>query len=244
MGARRATSAAVAAVIGSVLLVTLLVTWAASIGPGAVLTGAGPATHRVSPSQSASPTQSGLPLDGTSQREQRAREPGDHPIVQAIALVVEVLVAALVLYLLYRWVRWLVERHRLRRRPPPPEEIDFDVLTVARRVSDEIARDATEQRDLLLGGSPRNGIVACWHRFEQQAAEAGLPRRAWETSAEFTLRMLDLVGADSHAVARFSDLYREARFSHHPLDEPARADAVAALDAIHAGLRASSGSGS
>jgi hypothetical protein len=106
---------------------------------------------------------------------------------------------------------------------------------------EEISRDAAEQRRLLLEGSPRNAIVECWHRFEEQAADAGLERHAWETSSEFTLRMLDLVAADSSAVAELAVLYREARFSTHPLDEGTRARAVADLDAIHAGLLADHG---
>ena len=48
--------------------------------------------------------------------------------------------------------------------------------------------------------------------------------------------MLDLVDADSAAVTRLAALYREARFSDHPLDESHRAAALAALDAIHARL--------
>ena len=53
--------------------------------------------------------------------------------------------------------------------------------------------------------------------------------------------MLDLVAADSHAVAELAVLYREARFSTHALDEATRARALADLDAIHAGLLAGRG---
>ena len=138
--------------------------------------------------------------------------------------------------------RWAWQTYDARRRPePPPEEVEFDVLEGPRRLAEEITRDAAEQRRVLLEGSPRNAIVECWHRFEQQAAEAGLERHPWETSSEFTLRMLDLVAADSGAVAELAVLYREARFSTHSLDEAARERAVADLDAIHAGLLAGRG---
>ena len=83
--------------------------------------------------------------------------------------------------------------------------------------------------------------MRCWHRFERQAAAAGLVRQDWETSAEFTLRVLDLVDADSALVARLGALYREARFSDHPLGEAERAEALAALDAIHARLAGRAG---
>ena len=243
MTARSATVSAVGAVIGSVLLVSLLVTWAASIGPGAVLTGDGPATHRSSVSQSPSDSLEGTPTGLATNRPPGRASAEANDVVLAVVLVLEILLGLVLLYLLYRLGVWLVARYSGRWRPePPPVEIDFDVLDeTTRAVTEEMVRDAAGQRDVLLGGTPRNGIVECWHRFEEQAAQAGLSRRPWETSAEFTLRMLDLVEADSSAVNRLAALYREARFSDHPLDEHARSLAVAALDEIHAGLRSPTG---
>ena len=49
--------------------------------------------------------------------------------------------------------------------------------------------------------------------------------------------MLDLVGADHGAVGQLADLYREARFSDHPMTEDHRQEALAALDTIHGSLR-------
>ena len=242
MGATRAPVTAVAAVVGGVLLVAVLVTWAASIGPGGVLNGAGPEAQRLTPTETNS---LGDPTGETSEemRNRLAEErAGDHPVLRAIALVLELLALAVVLYLLFRGGRWAWQTYDARRRPdPPPEDVEFDVLEGPRRLADEITRDAEEQRRVLLAGSPRNAIVECWHRFEQQAAGAGLERHPWETSSEFTLRMLDLVGADSHAVSELAVLYREARFSTHVLDESTRQRAVADLDAIHAGLLAGRG---
>ena len=242
MGASRAPVTAVAAVVGGVLLVAVLVTWAASIGPSGVLTGEGPAAARSTPAETTSleaPTG-----DSAEQVRDRLakRYAGDHPILRAIAFVLELIALGAVLYVLFRVGRWAWQAFDARRRPhPPPEEIEFDVLEGPRRLAEEITRDAAEQRRVLLEGSPRNAIVECWHRFEQQAAGAGLERHPWETSSEFTLRMLDLVAADSHAVAELAVLYREARFSTHFLDESARQRAVADLDAIHAGLLAGRG---
>jgi hypothetical protein len=47
------------------------------------------------------------------------------------------------------------------------------------------------------------------------------------------LHALDL---DPRAIERLARLYREARFSRHPLGEDARAQAAAALEALHADL--------
>jgi hypothetical protein len=242
MGATRAPVTAVAAVIGGVLLVAVLVTWAASIGPSGVLTGEGPEAERLTPSRT---TSLDAPTDSVEQVQDRLAEKyaGDHQILRAIALVLEVVALLAVLFVMYRIGRWAWQTYDARRRPdPPPEDVEFDVLEGPRRLAAEISRDAAEQRRVLLEeGSPRNAIVECWHRFEQQAAGAGLERHPWETSSEFTLRMLDLVSADSHAVAELAVLYREARFSTHTLDEATRQRAVADLDAIHAGLLAGRG---
>jgi hypothetical protein len=225
--------------VGGVLLVAVLVTWAASIGPSGVLNEDGPEAHRTTPQE----TTSQVSPTGESPEEVRdrlaERDAGDHPILRAIAFGLEMVALAAVLYVLYRGGRWARQTYDARRRPDPlPVDIEFDVLAGPRRLAEEITRDADEQRRVLLEGSPRNAIVECWHRFEQQAAGAGLERHPWETSSEFTLRMLDLVSADAHAVAELAVLYREARFSTHTLDEATRQRAVADLDAIHAGLLA------
>jgi Domain of unknown function (DUF4129) len=241
MGASRASVTAVAAVVGGVLLVAVLVTWAASIGPSGVLTGDGPEAQRITPSETTDGTPFGEPED-PQKRLAREFEGEDHPVIRAIAVVLELVAGLAVLYVLFRVGRWARQAYDARRRPePPPDEVDFDVLEGPRRLAEEITRDAAEQRRVLMEGSPRNAIVECWHRFEQQAAGAGLERHPWETSSEFTLRMLDLVAADSHAVAELAGLYREARFSSHTLDESTRARAVADLEAIHAGLLAGRG---
>jgi hypothetical protein len=125
---------------------------------------------------------------------------------------------------------------RDRPRRVGPADVDFDVLDDPDPLVEEIRKDADEQFELLFGGQPRNAIVACWDRFEEQAERVNASRKPWETSSEFTLRLLDDVAADAGAVARLEALYREARFSDHEIDEPRREAAVAALRAIHASL--------
>lgn len=232
---KRAALTAVAAVLAGVLLVAVLVTWAASIGPSGVLTGEGPEVVRLTPTETTSaPTDVFSEVDKIRQRHQ-TQYAGEPTWLRAIAYGLEGALALGILYLLWRSGRRAYEAWAARRRPPPESvEVDFEVLDQARRaLSEQIDRDAAYQRDLLLDGAPRNAIVECWHRFEQQAADAGLARRPWETSSEFTLRMLDLAGADTAAVTRLAAIYREARFSEHDLDETARARALEALDAVH-----------
>jgi hypothetical protein len=101
----------------------------------------------------------------------------------------------------------------------------------------DVELDEAAQFDALADGEPRNAIVACWLRLEDDVAAAGWPRHAAETSAEYTTRVLAAVGLDGEAVTALAALYREARFSTHTLGEADRSRATAALRAVHGSLR-------
>jgi hypothetical protein len=231
-------SSAVAAALAAALVVVVLVTWAAAIGPSDVLRGDGTAVSTDNPT-SETPTasvSSGSPTPSAADPERQHGSSDVGSWVRALAFLIEVATLLLVLFLLWRGVRWARQTYGARdRRAPPPEDVDFEVIR-APEAADEVRRDAGVQRGLLDEGPPRDAIVACWERFEVQALAAGLGRKHWETSAEFTLRFLDLVATDEHAVARLAELYREARFSDHVMGEDARDEARRALAGIHAGL--------
>ena len=230
-GARQ-TWRAVAATLGACLLVTL-VAWAALIGPSPVLTGPGPMAG------SSTTTTSEPPIDevGTTAEdvvEGEERGTVGSVIITVIGGLIVVSASGALMFLAYllgrrAWAAW-----RFRRRVEPPDTVDFDTVEAGdpQRVRRVMADDAEEQLRLLLEGRPRNAIVACWHRFEVQAVEAGLARHPWETSSEFALRLLDRADVDPHAVTRLLELYREARFSEHDLDEGDRDAAAAALRQI------------
>ncbi len=126
-------------------------------------------------------------------------------------------------------------RHRprvsWRRRVTP------DPFTVRDDIVAAVAADAEAQRAALLGGVPRNAIVECWLRLEALVADAGLDRQPADTSTEFTMRILSRYAVDAAAIAGLADLYREARFSTHEMDESDRTAAIVALDALHESLR-------
>ncbi len=223
------------AVLAATLLVVVLATWAAAIGPDRVF-GDDPSSEDSSSSTS--------PLDSVApepQQEEEAEDEGDDGGARAAQIGLGIALLLGIVYLaalLFRWVRLDPTPARWRRRRRR-RRVEFEVLPAApEQAAEEIVRDADQQLALLLAGTPRNGIVACWHRFEVQAETAGFGREPWETSAEFTLRVLDLVAADERAVADLAVLYREARFSDHELGESARRSAVAALDRLHRSLGA------
>jgi hypothetical protein len=230
---------AVGLTVLAVGLMLLMVMFAARSGPERIFTGPlhDPSVRPVHP------TYSFRPLPGRNGQPQRGLF-HSNPVFEAIGWAIKVLALVCVLWLLYvgarRLLRYLSERTP-RRKPAKPDHVDFDVLDDPEPLVEEIRRDADEQFELLLGGHPRNAIVACWDRFEEQAERVHASRKRWETSSEFTLRLLDSVSADAAAVSRLESLYREARFSEHEIDESRRQAAIAALHAIHASLGVGAG---
>jgi len=148
-----------------------------------------------------------------------------------LQLAVLALVALVVVRLLRRaWqhrptLRW-------NRRVVPPEFVILD------DVADALAADAGAQHAALRTGTPRNAIVECWLRLEAVVEDAGVEHDPTLTAAEFTATVLDRFDVDPAATSRLAALYREARFSTHPMSESHRQEAIALLAALHAGLRA------
>jgi len=231
--ARRASVSAVVLTVLAVGVMLLMIMFAARSGPQRIVHGTlvDPSVRAVTPSfvqRSLGPLSTGRAGDGVFH---------SNPVFRALGVAIRAALAAVVVWLVFLGLRRLHEVVIVRRRRPPrPEQVEFDVLDDAEPLAEEIRRDAADQLALLLFGTPRNAIVACWDRFEEQAERVRAARQPWETSSEFTLRLLDLVSADAAAVTRLESLYREARFSTHEIDESHRDSAVEALHAIHLSL--------
>jgi hypothetical protein len=221
----RASVTAVLGVLAAVGLLLVMLTWAASIGPEEIVAGGKePSYTELSPT-AVENTDSGA--DAPDRNRER------HDLLWMIFTIVAYGMASVVmLALLLNLLRWLLTRDWRWSRPErDPEEVAFEPLG-APALARALAEGAQAHRQLLADGTPRNAIVGCWHRFEQDAAVAGIERAAWETSSEFTLRVLDQLSADPAAVTELADLYRDARHSEHEVTEDARARARVALDRI------------
>jgi hypothetical protein len=133
------------------------------------------------------------------------------------------------------------ERKSYQRRLMYEEEEEASPDDWAALLSVELGQAAGEQLLELTRGSPRNAIVACWLRLQVATQRAGLPTEPSETSREFTVRALRLLRLDGASIATLSELYREARFSAHEMDESQRSRAVAALGVLAGQLGARSG---
>jgi Domain of unknown function (DUF4129) len=231
--ARRASVSAVVLTILTVGVMLVMIMLAARTGPQRIIHGTlrDPSIAGVNPSYSL-PTRP--PNPGGRSRLDLIH--GNH-FLHVVGWVIRMAIFVCIAWGLYRGARRLLAAFADRRRPPPrPEHLDFDVLDDPEPMAEEMRRDAADQISLLLGGTPRNAIVACWDRFEEQAERVHVARNPWETSSEFTLRLLDRVSADAPAVSRLERLYREARFSEHEIGESRREAALEALEAIHASL--------
>jgi Domain of unknown function (DUF4129) len=168
------------------------------------------------------------------QPEQPGSEPSDGWDVFTTMLQIAV-VAILALAVAHLLRRAWQNRPRLhwRRRAATA---DFDLLD---DVADAVVADAAAQQAALRTGAPSNAIVECWLRLESVVEDAGIEHDPALTSAEFTAAVLAAFDVDPAATTRLAALYREARFSAHPMDESHRRAAIEALDAVHAGLRPS-----
>jgi len=75
----------------------------------------------------------------------------------------------------------------------------------------------------------RAAIIACYGAMERVLAEHGAAREIADTPAELLDRAVGVGLIRSDAALRLTELFREARFSSHPMGESARTAATAAL---------------
>lgn len=225
---------AVTAVLPAVVVLGMLVLlWAATTGPVAML---GTATGRSS-APVATPTRT-----PTSTASASGSLPTYRQVTKGVRASVDLswlgqLIAYTALLALC-WALYLLVRSLWRnrwRRPDKPVEVPFDLVPDG-VLAEAVARDAPELLAAVEQGGPRDGIVACWLRLEDSVASSGVVPRAAETSSELAGRVLRGLDVDPHSVARLAELYREARFSRHPMPESSRAEAREALRTIHRDL--------
>ena len=153
--------------------------------------------------------------------------------MRAVALLVGLLLLRWAWIVLTGWWQLFRQWQRRERRLGPPVAGD---PSTGGADGPPVTFDLEARLSALRRGSPRNAIVACWCELEDEVAAAGLPRSDAETTAEYTERVLLTASVDAAAVIELAEIYREARFSMHHLDDGARERAVSALRRAHAAL--------
>lgn len=118
--------------------------------------------------------------------------------------------------------------------PEPPSAPDAPAL---QRGFDRALATLSEDR------TPRDAIERAWLGLEEAADESGVQRRAAETPAEFTQRVLARVHADDDAARTLLDLYLRVRFGDTPVTELDIAVARGSLERLAASWGAAPGAG-
>ena len=149
------------------------------------------------------------------------------------AVLVQVIVVLIIIGVLLLFALALRD---LLRRVTPRITGEGEAAFAGPEVPRAVLEGADQGLEALERGAPRNAIVAAWVALEGAAASAGLPRHPAETSTEYVTRVLRVWDVDPRSLAELAALYREARFSTHPLIEAHRRRAIAALDTIRSDL--------
>jgi Domain of unknown function (DUF4129) len=90
--------------------------------------------------------------------------------------------------------------------------------------------------DLDSGLTPRAAVIRSYMRMEEVLARHQLLHRASEAPREYLARARTVLGASADRARSITELFEEARFSTHEVDEPMRQDAITALTALRAEL--------
>lgn len=88
------------------------------------------------------------------------------------------------------------------------------------------------RRALSDTGDARAAVIACYAAMEDALVASGLPRHASDSPAELLTRAVEAGLASGPAAPRLTAMFREARYSSHPMDASHRDAAADALEEI------------
>ncbi|MFF2656548.1 DUF4129 domain-containing protein [Kitasatospora sp. NPDC058032] len=166
--------------------------------------------------------------------------PEDSPPVEGggnlLTLLLYALGALLVIALVVALTRVVLVRYRARQRARS--------LPAVGRVApgeDALAAAVATGRRSLHGADARAAVIACYAAMEGSLAESGLERRIGDNPAELLERAVADDRVDRAPAYALTELFREARYSSHPMDDGHVRRARAALDTIAARLAADGG---
>ena len=200
-----------------------------------------PQLERITPD--AAPTEDAAPLLPTRPLATPAGDAGGRapeapsglPGWVGTAAIVVLSIAAMVLIAL---VLWAIIRDRARRRSRRAGTRDPD-RQEPRTAEDLVAAlDAGLEELSDADRDPRRAVIACWVRLEQAAAAAGTPRHAGVSPTDLVGRLLREQRVDAAVLAALLEVYRQARYATHTVDDQMRAQARSALQRLRSDLGA------
>jgi hypothetical protein len=113
-----------------------------------------------------------------------------------------------------------------------PDPADAGGPDLARAAELGLAEIGDRSRD------PREAIIACYAAMEQELDKSpGTSPQDSDTPSEVLARAVELHALQSHSATELVDLFEEARFSPHVMNEGHRADAMRALRLVQRELQ-------
>lgn len=207
----------------------LLGAWVSAAGPVGVFARqefSGPGTSEPGKDfgEPPAPLATGRPVKGADVRH------ADSSIVSAIELLMKLVLVVVVVIVLVAIARAVLDRWRSR------ESVE-DQVSPADIVPDVLLDAAVEGERQLSRGTPGNAVIAAWVALEEAVRQAGVRDDDSRTSAELVTAVLRSHRVDRAPLDTLAALYREARFSTHPIGEDQRSTARAALVQVQTDLR-------
>ena len=207
----------------------LLAAWVSAAGPVGVF-----ARQDFSGTEAKEPGEEYGPgpiISATNQGLKRADVRASDPVlVSLVSFAMKVVLAVVVIVVLVAVGRALRDRWATREVDTGDQEA-VDVLPEA------LLEGALEGEQLLARGTPANAVIAAWVALEDAVRNAGVRDDDSRTSAELVTSVLRSYRVDRTPLDTLAALYREARFSSHPVAEEQRATARDALLQVQADLR-------
>ena len=197
-----------------------------------------PGVHRGKPVPPASlPTVAIRPNDGFGGSVPPPAAAGaPAPLQDAWLLATIVFAVALVLAIFLLWHLIVIRRRPIqqfaRDRDGTPEPLSARAMIAA--LDDGIARLAGE-------GDARSAVIACWVRLEEVAQTAGTARVLSDAPADLVTRLISAYQVSKPALTSLADLYRAARYSTNPIDNPMRVRALDNLSTVRRDIAAGTG---
>lgn len=155
--------------------------------------------------------------------------PGHKPIGDYQPGISWLVVAVVVLLSVAAVTAYVISQRRARTGTRASEELAAQLALALDDALDDLRAEA----------DPRRAIVAAYARMERVLAASGVPRHGAETADEYLGRVLLELAPGSDAVARLTDLFTQAKFSHHDVDATMKEDAIHALEEVRDELRPS-----
>lgn len=216
----------VAWVVGTAL-VLLLAAWVSGAG---TITAFAPNVGQPSPTKTVGELIEQDQTDNASQGGPTSTPAdGNHFVTTTVVWTLRVLLVLIVLTVLFVVVRAIVRR--LRRDPVIPKD-----AVRAGLLPDVLASGLRDIEGELDRGTSSEAVINAWLALERTATSIGIDDDVARTPAEFVAEVLGGFHVGPEAIERLAALYREARFSEHPIGEEQREAARQALRRVRADL--------